>query len=200
MFALSLLRIRSIWPYIVLSLCLWFIIIQSGIHPTIAGVVCAFCIPLRPNPSSGVSMAHTLEHKLHGPVVFIIMPIFALANAGLALTGLQTQDMIGTVPIGIALGLLVGKPLGVFGISYLAVKSNLCSLPSQAGWHHLLGVGFLTGIGFTMSLFIGNLAFPEGSLYTDGVRFGVLSGSILAAVIGYLYLNRSKQTTPTASG
>ncbi|MEM7047942.1 MAG: Na+/H+ antiporter NhaA [Pseudomonadota bacterium] len=199
MLVLNMLRIRSIWPYIVLSICIWFIIIQSGIHPTIAGVICAFCIPLRKNPKTGVSMAHTIEDKIQEPVVFIIMPVFALANAGLSLTGLAPQDVIGTVPIGIALGLLVGKPLGVFGISYLAIKLGFCSLPNQATWTHLLGVSFLTGIGFTMSLFIGNLAFPGDSIYTDGLRVGVLSGSILAAVIGYLYINRIKTISPQAT-
>ncbi|WP_249583649.1 Na+/H+ antiporter NhaA [Pseudomonas viridiflava] len=171
-------------PYLLVGLVLWVCVLKSGIHATLAGVVLAFCIPLR--TSSKASPLLTLEHGLHPWVAYGILPLFAFANAGVSLAGVTMDSFTHSVPLGIAAGLLLGKTLGVFGLTWLAVKTRIASLPKEANWGHVLGVSILCGIGFTMSLFVGSLAFEPGvSAYAGEDRMGILTGSILSAIIGY---------------
>ncbi|WP_439884630.1 Na+/H+ antiporter NhaA [Pseudomonas syringae] len=171
-------------PYMLVGLVLWVCVLKSGIHATLAGVVLAFCIPLR--TSSKASPLLTLEHGLHPWVAYGILPLFAFANAGVSLAGVTMDSFTHSVPLGIAAGLLLGKTLGVFGLTWLAVKTRMASLPKEANWGHVLGVSILCGIGFTMSLFVGSLAFEPGvSAYAGEDRMGILTGSILSAIIGY---------------
>jgi NhaA family Na+:H+ antiporter len=155
------------------------------VHATLAGVVLAFCIPLK-NSGQSASALQTLEHALHPWVAYAILPVFAFANAGVSLTGVSLDSFTHHVPMGIAAGLLLGKMLGVFGLTWLAIKTGMATLPAGANWGQVLGVSILCGIGFTMSLFVGSLAFVPGQSEFAGVdRMGILTGSILAALIGY---------------
>ena len=154
-------------------------------HATLAGVTLAFCIPLR-TKNAETSPLLTLEHALHPWVAYAILPLFAFANAGVSLSGVSLESFTHSVPMGIAAGLLIGKTVGVFGLTWLAIKTGIASLPSGANWGQVLGVAILCGIGFTMSLFVGSLAFVAGSSdYVGMDRMGILTGSILAALIGY---------------
>lgn len=173
-------RIGSLWPYILVGAVLWVLVLKSGVHATLAGVVTAAFIPLR-TPNS--SPLHRLEHGLHPWVAFGILPIFALANAGVALSGLQWSALLTPLTLGIAAGLVVGKQVGVFGAIWLAVKTGLARKPEAVSWGQLYGLACLTGVGFTMSLFIGGLAFADPALMTD-VRIGVLTGSLISALSG----------------
>ncbi|QXG36681.1 Na+/H+ antiporter NhaA [Pseudomonas viridiflava] len=182
-------------PYMLVGLVLWVCVLKSGIHATLAGVVLAFCIPLR--TSSKASPLLTLEHGLHPWVAYGILPLFAFANAGVSLAGVTMDSFTHSVPLGIAAGLLLGKTLGVFGLTWLAVKTRMASLPKEANWGHVLGVSILCGIGFTMSLFVGSLAFEPGvSAYAGEDRMGILTGSILSAIIGYGVMVIACKTTP----
>ena len=172
-------------PYMIIGLILWVCVLKSGVHATLAGVTLAFCIPLRTKNAESSPLL-TLEHALHPWVAYGILPLFAFANAGLSLTGVTMESFTHHVPMGIAVGLLLGKTVGVFGLTWLAIKLGLAALPSGANWGQVLGVAILCGIGFTMSLFVGSLAFVPGSSEYAGMdRMGILTGSILAAVIGY---------------
>ncbi|MEC9250296.1 MAG: Na+/H+ antiporter NhaA [Pseudomonadota bacterium] len=173
-------RIGSLWPYILVGAVLWVLVLKSGVHATLAGVVTAAFIPLR-TPNS--SPLHRLEHGLHPWVAFGILPIFALANAGVALSGLQWSALLTPLTLGIAAGLVIGKQVGVFGAIWLAVKTGLARKPEAVSWGQLYGLACLTGVGFTMSLFIGGLAFADPALMTD-VRIGVLTGSLVSALSG----------------
>ncbi len=173
-------RIGSLWPYILVGAVLWVLVLKSGVHATLAGVVTAAFIPLR-TPNS--SPLHRLEHGLHPWVAFGILPIFALANAGVALSGLQWSALLTPLTLGIAAGLVVGKQVGVLGAIWLAVKTGLARKPEAVSWGQLYGLACLTGVGFTMSLFIGGLAFADPALMTD-VRIGVLTGSLISALSG----------------
>jgi NhaA family Na+:H+ antiporter len=166
---------------------MWFFTYKSGIHATIAGVLLATTIPHRAKEKD-FSLLIKLEHAISPYVAFIIMPIFAFANAGVNLTGLSFSSLLAPVPLGILLGLFVGKQVGVMVISYLAVKLGAAQMPDKSNWLSLYGVSILTGIGFTMSLFVGNLAFVENTQYMDGVKIGVLSGSLLSTIFGYFIL------------
>ncbi len=179
-------------PILLLGVVLWVLVLKSGVHATLAGVVTAFLIPLR--DVWGKSPLHSLEHGLHPYVLFFIVPVFAFANAGVVLSGLSLSDFLAPLPLGIALGLIVGKQLGVFGITWLVVKSGIASLPHGANWMHIYGVSCLAGIGFTMSLFIGGLSFADAELMNQ-VRLGVLSGSLVSAIVGFtvLYLAGSTE-------
>jgi len=160
-------------------------VLKSGVHATLAGVTLAFCIPLRTHNAEASPLLR-LEHALHPWVAFGILPLFAFANAGVSLAGVNLESFTHHVPMGIAAGLLIGKTVGVFGLTWLAVRTGLAALPHGANWGQLLGVAILCGIGFTMSLFVGSLAFiPGSSDYAGMDRMGILTGSILAAVIGY---------------
>ena len=173
--------VSSVAPYILVGLVLWTSVLKSGVHATLAGAALALFIPGR--------SSRGLEHDLHPPVAFVILPLFAFANAGVSLEAVSIHTLLAPVPLGITAGLLIGKTLGVFLAAYITVKSGLALMPSGAGWTSLLGVAILCGIGFTMSLFIASLAF-EGAAADYGVqtRLGILAGSIASAVLGYLVL------------
>ena len=172
-------------PYMIVGLILWVCVLKSGVHATLAGVTLAFCIPLR-TKNAEPSPLQTLEHALHPWVAYGILPLFAFANAGLSLGGVTLESFTHDVPMGIAVGLLLGKTIGVFGLTWLAVKTGIAALPQGANWGQVLGVAILCGIGFTMSLFVGSLAFEAGSSEYAGMdRMGILTGSLFAALIGY---------------
>ena len=184
---LNRLSIKKFIPYLILGLFLWFFTHESGVHATIAGVLLASLIPHR-KKEHDFSLLIKVEHAISPYVAFFIMPLFAFANAGVSLEGLTFSSLLEPVPLGILLGLFVGKQLGVFVFSYGSIKLGLASLPNNSNWISFYAVGILTGIGFTMSLFVGNLAFVENLEYMDGVKIGVLSGSLLSTVIGYFLL------------
>ncbi len=184
---LNLLKVRILFPYMLLGVFLWLCVLQSGVHATIAGVLLGLCLPIRVKDRRQQPLATALEHKLHPWVAYGVMPIFAFANAGIPLEGLRMQDMEHPVFLGIALGLCFGKQFGILIFSWLAVRLRLAQLPEGVGYAHLYGVGLIAGIGFTMSLFIGALAFPAPEL-ENLVRLGVMLGSLVSAIAGYLYL------------
>jgi NhaA family Na+:H+ antiporter len=178
--------------YLVFGVVLWVTVFLSGIHATIAGVLLALMIPIVPTPgkpeaSPEISPLHRLEHALHVPVAFIIVPIFGFANAGVSFSGLTPAVLGDTLAVGVAAGLLFGKLIGVFGAVVLLVRAGWADLPANATWTQMLGVSLLCGIGFTMSLFIGLLAFDDPSMQ-DRVKYGILAGSLLAGFAGYLVL------------
>ena len=179
--------VKKFIPYLILGLFLWFFTHESGIHATIAGVLLASVIPHR-KKEHDFSLLIKLEHAISPYVAYIIMPLFAFANAGVSLDGLSFSSLLMPVPLGILLGLFVGKQIGVFVFSYASIKLGFASLPTKSNWVSFYAVGVLTGIGFTMSLFVGNLAFVNNLEYMDGVKIGVLSGSLLSTVFGYLLL------------
>ncbi len=179
--------------YILLGIALWIAVLKSGVHATLAGVLIAFCIPMRDEQNK--SPLKELEHDLHGPVAFAILPIFAFANAGLVLSGMSFDDFTHPVTLGVIAGLLIGKPLGILAFVGLAVALRFIELPKGISWLQLAGVAFACGIGFTMSLFIAGLAFEHGSGdYFGGDRLGILVGSILSAVAAYGLLQISLPT------
>ena len=184
---LNRLNIKKFFPYLILGLLLWFFTHESGIHATIAGVLLAAVIPHRKNEHD-FSLLIRLEHGISPYVAYFIMPLFAFANAGVSLEGLNLKSLLAPVPLGILLGLFVGKQIGVFIFSFASIKLGLASLPNNSNWVSFYAVGILTGIGFTMSLFVGNLAFVDNMEYMDGVKIGVLSGSLLSTVVGYVLL------------
>ncbi len=188
--ALNLLGVTRIAAYVVTGLFVWICVLKSGVHATLAGVAIAFAIPLRAQDEDGHSPLIHLEHTLHPWVSYGILPLFAFANAGVSLAGLSMSSLLEPVPLGIAAGLFVGKQIGVFGMTFAAVKFGISSMPEGTTWPQFYGIALLTGIGFTMSLFIGTLAFEDPS-YAPGVRVGVITGSILSAVAGYLILRFS---------
>ena len=176
--------------FILLGVVLWIAVLKSGVHATLAGVLIAFCIPMR--NEQGKSPLRELEHDLHGPVAFVILPVFAFANAGLSLSGISIENLTHPVTVGVVSGLLIGKPLGILVFVGLAVAFRFVQLPNNVNWVQLLGVAFACGIGFTMSLFIAGLAFEHGSGdYFSGDRLGILVGSILSALAAYILLHVS---------
>ena len=166
---------------------MWFFTYKSGIHATIAGVLLASTIPHRVKERD-FSLLVNLEHAISPYVAFLIMPLFAFANAGVNLEGLSLNSLLAPVPLGIVCGLFFGKQIGVLLFSYISIKLKFAEPPSNSNWLNIYGVSILTGIGFTMSLFVGNLAFVENTQYIDGVKIGVLTGSLLSTVFGYLLL------------
>lgn len=189
--AMNRLGVVRLAPYLLIGLLLWVCVLKSGVHATLAGVALALCIPLRNarDPAREASPLLILEHSLHPWVAFAILPLFAFANAGVPLAGVTLESFTHPVAMGITAGLLLGKTLGVFGLTWLAVVCGLAQLPKGANWGQVLGVSILCGIGFTMSLFVGSLAFEPGvSPYAGVDRMGILTGSILAAVIGYVVM------------
>ena len=179
--------IKVFLPYLLIGAFMWYFTYKSGIHATIAGVLLATTIPHRIKEKD-FSLLIKLEHSISPYVAFLIMPIFAFANAGVSLDGLSLSSLLQPVPLGILLGLFFGKQVGVMMFSFLAVKLGAAQMPDNSSWLSLYGVSILTGIGFTMSLFVGNLAFVENLEYIDGVKIGVLSGSLLSTVCGYFLL------------
>ena len=192
--AMNRLGVTRTSSYILLGIVLWIAVLKSGVHATLAGVLIAFSVPMR--DKQGQSPLCQLEHDLHGPVAFAILPIFAFANAGLALGGMSMTDLAHPVTLGVILGLLVGKPVGILVFVGLAVALRLVQLPNNINWMQILGVAFACGIGFTMSLFIAGLAFEHGSGdYFSGDRLGILVGSILSALFAYVLLHLSLPKT-----
>lgn len=173
-------------PSILLGIVMWVFVLKSGVHATLAGVITAFFIPM--TDKWGKSPLHRLEHGLSPYVLYLIVPVFAFANAGVVLKGLSFADLFQPLPLGIALGLIIGKQVGVFGVTWALVKSGLAQLPLGVTWMHIYGLACLAGIGFTMSLFIGSLSFADPALMNE-VRLGVLSGSAISAVIGFAVLS-----------
>ena len=180
-------NIKKFLPYLIVGVLLWDFTHNSGIHATIAGVLLAMTIPHR-QKKKDFSLLIKLEHGISPYVAFGIMPLFAFANAGVSLEGLSFNSLLDKVPLGIVLGLFVGKQIGVFVFSYISIKLKFAQLPTNSNWYNFYGVGVLTGIGFTMSLFVGNLAFVENIQYMDGVKIGVLTGSLLSTLFGYFLI------------
>ncbi|XAP78493.1 Na+/H+ antiporter NhaA [Citromicrobium bathyomarinum] len=202
MIVLNRFKVGSSIPYILLAIVLWVFILKSGVHATLAGVAAAMTIPMRAR--DGSQPLERMEHFLHPWVAFLVIPIFGFANAGVSLGGLEFADLLAPLPLGIALGLLIGKQIGIFGFAFIAVKTGLARLPENVGWRQVHGVSLLAAIGFTMSLFIGNLAF-DSAAQVDAVKIGVLAGSVIAALAGFFLLKaglpaaaetREEQTAP----
>ena len=187
---LNLRNVTARAPYMILGVILWVAVLKSGVHATLAGVAVALMIPMK--GPGGFSPLKKLEHALHPWVAYMILPVFAFANAGIPLLGLGMNDLVAPLPLGIAVGLLIGKPLGVMILSFIAIKIGAASLPENTNWGQYFGMAILTGIGFTMSLFIGSLAFDDLSMQ-NAVRMGVLVGSILAGVIGAFILMKASK-------
>ena len=187
LFILNKFNIRAFTPYLLIGILLWDFTHQSGIHATISGVLLALLIP-HDKKNSSKSLLLKLEHGISKYVAFGIMPLFAFANAGVSLEGLSFSALLNPVPLGIVCGLFFGKQIGVFLFSYISVKLNFAQKPSDSNWLSLYAVSILTGIGFTMSLFVGNLAFVNSEGYMDGVKIGVLTGSLLSTLFGYFLL------------
>jgi len=196
LFGLNRRRVLTITPYIVVGVVLWVAVLKSGVHATLAGVVLALFIPLRTGAPRGGSPLEGLLHDLHPTVAYGILPVFAFANTGVSLTGLSLGSLTQPVPLGIAAGLVLGKPIGVLGLAWGAVRLGIGRLPDGASWLAMGGIALLCGVGFTMSLFISSLAFEQGGggLGVDD-RLGILAGSILSAVAGYLVLRRTLRHT-----
>ena len=180
-------NIKKFLPYLIVGIFLWDFTHNSGIHATIAGVLLAMTIPHR-KKEKDFSLLIKIEHAISPYVAFGIMPLFAFANAGVSLDGLTFSSLLNKVPLGIVLGLFLGKQLGVFVFSYISIKLKIAQMPNNSNWFNFYGVGVLTGIGFTMSLFVGNLAFVDNMQYMDGVKIGVLTGSLLSTLVGYFLI------------
>ena len=209
LFALNRAGVTRLSPYLLIGALVWFAVLKSGVHATLAGVAVAMAIPLRPAPAAPdnpESPLHKLEHALQPWVAFAIVPIFGFANAGVSFAGLSPAILVTSVPLGIALGLFLGKQLGIAAAAWIAIRLRVADLPADASWRQFYGVAILCGIGFTMSLFIGALAFGEGSALGDAVKIGVLAGSLLSAVAGYVLLatgqpaNSARSADTNASG
>jgi NhaA family Na+:H+ antiporter len=194
---MSMRGVTRLGPYIFVGLILWASVLKSGVHATLAGVILGFCIPMGPREPERESESplHMLIHEIHPWAAYFILPLFAFANAGVSLKGMQLGDLFTGVPLAIMVGLFVGKQVGVFGFSWIAIKAKWCELPEGVSWGQLAGAAILCGVGFTMSLFIGSLAFEEGGILGTNRpdRLGIISGSILAGIAGFVIL---KLTTP----
>ncbi|NTJ44212.1 Na+/H+ antiporter NhaA [Agrobacterium larrymoorei] len=192
LFIFNRMRVQALWPYLTLGAVLWVLVFASGVHATLAGVMLALTIPLKltpgtPEAQGSESPLHRLEHLLHKPVAFIVVPIFGFANAGVSLSGLSMAIFSEPLTMGVAGGLALGKLVGVLGTVFLLVRLGVAQLPAQASWGQVTGTAFLCGIGFTMSLFIGLLAFDDPTVQ-DHVKIGILMGSIISGVVGSLFL------------
>ncbi|MBL8590436.1 MAG: Na+/H+ antiporter NhaA [Methylobacteriaceae bacterium] len=184
---LNRLGVQRLAPYLALGALLWFAVLKSGVHATLAGVMLAMTIPLRATPGApeaADSPLHILEHALAKWVAFVIVPIFGFANAGVSFKGIGPSALLDPVPLGIAFGLFIGKIVGVAGATWIAVATGLARLPAAASWPQMIGTAALCGIGFTMSLFIGLLAFPDSQMLQDEVKIGVLAGSLVSGLVG----------------
>lgn len=181
-------RVMALLPYLLGGTLMWFLMFKSGVHASIAGVLLAFAIPFSPRAEDETSPSHRLEHFLHKPVAFVILPIFALANTGIVVAGGWAQDLASTNSLGIIAGLVLGKPLGITLFSLLAVGLGLCRLPGELRWSHILGAGLLGGIGFTMSIFITNLAFAANPGLINAAKMAILFASLAAGLLGFLWL------------
>jgi NhaA family Na+:H+ antiporter len=184
--ALNRLGIQRTAPYLLVGIIMWVFVLKSGVHATLAGVLIAFTIPLKAK-NEDEALLYKMEHGLHPWVAFLILPVFAFANAGVNFTGIGIDDLLQPLTLGIAVGLFLGKQIGVFLATWICVKSGIARLPENVSWKHVYGVACLTGVGFTMSLFIGSLAFTTADVM-NAVRLGVVLGSVLSGIIGYLLL------------
>ncbi|MGS2720770.1 Na+/H+ antiporter NhaA [Paraglaciecola aestuariivivens] len=200
MLTLKYFKVKSAFPFMMLGAILWVCVLKSGVHATLAGVLTAFFISTTPSEGQSKSPAKSLIEDLHPWLVFVILPVFALVNAGISFDGLQFSNLLNPVPLGITLGLFLGKPIGVMFCAGLVVLTGLARLPKDVTWMSLLGVAVLCGVGFTMSLFIGGLAFAEGGAgYARIDRLGILVGSALSAILGYLLLIMSTKDKKQSS-
>lgn len=190
---LNLGGVRNIAPYVVVGAFLWVCVLKSGVHATLAGVALAAAIPLAAD-QHGHSPLKSIEHGLHPWVAYGVLPIFGFANAGVSFAGMGWDDLAHPVTLGIALGLFLGKQVGIFGIIWLAVRAGIARIPQGAAWTQVYGMSVLCGIGFTMSLFIGSLAWDHSHFY-PAIRLGVLAGSLTSAVVGYSVLRAASQAT-----
>ena len=194
MFGLNRARVGVFWPYILLTVVLWYCVLNTGVHATIAGVLAAFTIPLqKPN---GEPMLDKLEHGLAPWSAYLVVPIFGFANAGVSFEGMGLENLLDPLPIAVAAGLVVGKQIGIFSTVYIADKTGFAPRPEKASWPEIRGVSILCGIGFTMSLFIGELAFPAFPLYKEEAKIGILMGSAISAVLGYVILLMTTKHPP----
>ena len=189
--ALNRRRVMALWPYLLGGALMWWLMLASGIHATIAGVMLAFAIPFSSRSEDSQSPSHRLEKMLHRPAAFLILPIFALANTAIAIGPDWLAELSSANGLGIRFGLVVGKPLGITLFCLAAVAGGLCRLPSGLGWRHIFGAGLLGGIGFTMSIFIANLAFPGNAQEIDAAKMAILAASLLAGILGLLWLGLS---------
>jgi NhaA family Na+:H+ antiporter len=197
MYVLGQSKVRSLTPYLLLGAVLWYFVFLSGVHATIAGVATALMIPVRPTPAApeaADSPLHRLEHALQPWVAYAIVPLFGFANAGVSLSGISVGVLVDPLPLGVALGLLVGKQIGIFGSVWIADRTGFAPRPAGSNWVQIWGLSLLAGIGFTMSLFIGGLAFPDDAFLVDEVKIGVLTGSVLSALAGYAVLRFAPRT------
>ena len=190
LFVMNRMHVARQAAYILVGIILWVSVLKSGVHATLAGVALAFMIPLKSTDAQGktFSMAHNMEHGLHYWIAFFILPLFAFVNAGVDLKDISIHEMGGNVPMGIMLGLFLGKQIGVFGFSWIAIKLKIATLPKGANWATLYGVAVLTGIGFTMSLFIDSLAYNDTKLFQFADRLAILVGSFISGIVGYAVL------------
>ena len=200
LFALNRLRVMSLIPYLLGGALMWFLMLSSGVHATIAGVMLAFAIPFYARKNDQASSSYKLEHFLHKPVAYIILPIFVLANTGILVGTDWMQNLTSTNSLGIIAGLIVGKPLGVTLLCFIAVTSGICRLPPDLNWRHIFGAGILGGIGFTMSIFISNLAFAGNAETINASKMAILSASLLAGAIGFLWLQSFGKPKATTQG
>lgn len=182
------LRVMTLAPYLIGGAVLWFFMLKSGVHATIAGVLLAFAIPFSAKQDDALSPSHRLEHWLHKPVAFIILPIFALANTGIVISAGWAENLLSRNSLGILAGLVIGKPLGIVLACFLAVAIGICALPRDLQWRHVVGAGLLGGIGFTMSIFITNLAFTGQTDVINASKVAILLASLTASVIGFVWL------------
>ena len=181
-------RVTHLAPYLIIGAIIWYCVRTSGVHATLAGVVVAMTIPLRPVAGGGVSPLHRLERALHPLIGFVVVPIFGFANAGVSFGGVRAADLAAPIPLAIVAGLLIGKQAGVFGSVWLMCRAGFAVLPDGASWRQFYGVCVLCGIGFTMSLFIAGLAFGDGTAGNDAAKIGILIASVAAAAVGYFIL------------
>lgn len=187
-------RVMSLLPYLLGGALMWFFMFKSGIHATIAGVLLAFAIPFSAKTDDESSPSHRLEHFLHKPVAFIILPIFALANTGIVISSGWQHDLVSSNSAGIIVGLVLGKPLGIALLSFIAVAVGMCRLPDDLTWRHIVGAGLLGGIGFTMSIFITNLAFLSNPEIINASKIAILLASLTAGALGFMWLRFSCKT------
>jgi NhaA family Na+:H+ antiporter len=190
-------KVRSLIPYLAGGVLLWFLMLKSGVHATIAGVLLAFAIPFSAKEDDATSPSHRLEHSLHKPVAFIILPIFALANTGIQIGANWTHDLTIANSLGIICGLALGKPLGITLLSFISVAIGVCRLPLDLNWKHLFGAGILGGIGFTMSIFIANLAFAGKPELINSSKMAILLASLIAGTLGFLWLKLFGKPKPS---
>jgi len=194
MIALNRFKVSVFWPYILLAVVLWYCVLNTGVHATIAGVVAALTIPLKRR--DGNSMLEKLEHGLAPWSAYLVVPVFGFANAGVSLQGLGLSALLDPLPVAIAAGLVVGKQVGIFTTVWIADKSGFAPRPANASWAEIWGISILCGIGFTMSLFIGGLAFPDQPALIEEAKIGILTGSAISAVLGFIVLRLTTKHTP----